>query len=106
VVREYIYSLGVGTEDDAEVIAWHWHPRVENQPEPYVYVRAMHDDVPGLARLHIPTSRIFLQDVLLFAVDNLGARTREGGRDGLVRARDRIRRWATWGTAPRSQELG
>jgi hypothetical protein len=64
------------------------------------------DDVPELARLHIPTSRIFLEDVLRFAVDNLGARTREGGRDGLVRARDRTRRWATWGTAPRSQELG
>lgn len=97
VTREYIYSLRVGADEEGEVLTWHWHPNVGGAPDPHVHVRADHDDVPGLRDLHLPTSRVFFEDILLFAVRNLGVYCREGGEAGLKDLRHRTGSWASWG---------
>jgi hypothetical protein len=96
VTREYIYSLRVGRDEAGEVIAWHWHPGIPAAPDPHVHVRATHPDVPTLSDLHIPTSRVFFEDVLLFAIRNLGVRCQEGGRENLEEMRLRTVRYASW----------
>lgn len=96
VTREYVYSLRIGPHEEGEVITWHWHPAIADAAEPHVHVRALHEDVPGLRDLHIPTSRVFLEDVLIFAVQGLGVRCREGGLEELHKIRRRTRNWATW----------
>lgn len=96
VTREYIYSLRVGRDDAGEVLTWHWHPGIPDAPDPHLHVRADHQDVPGLDRMHLPTSRVFFEDVLLFAIRNLGVGTQEGGLENLEEMRLRTVRYASW----------
>lgn len=95
IVRKYIYSLRIGSDLDGEFLTWHWHPEV-GEPTPHVHVRAEHVDVPGLRDMHVPTSRVFLEDVLLFAVRDLGASCRDNDPTALKKMRDLTRDWSTW----------
>jgi hypothetical protein len=96
ITREYIYSLRTAPEEEAELITWHWHPAVKGAPHPHVHVRADREDVPGLRDMHIPTSRVFFEDVLLFAIENLSVTCRQGGQDSLRESLRRTRNWASW----------
>lgn len=77
--RQYIYKL---TAKDKGTFGWHWHPEVEDgQPAaatvPHVHVY----DTPQ-ERLHIPTGRVTIEDVFLFAVQEFGVKTRD--TDGIA----------------------
>jgi hypothetical protein len=93
-IRKYIYSLRTGRDEADEFVSWHWHP--ENRLQPHVHVRAGHSDVAGLRDMHIPTSRVFFEDVLLFAITELNATCREGAVELLAESRRRTHDWATW----------
>jgi hypothetical protein len=94
-IREYTYSLRIGATPDGEFAAWHWHPSTDVS-HPHVHVRADHPDVPGLRDMHLPTARVFLEDVLICAVRDLGARCRDGDVVALEALRDRTKAWASW----------
>ena len=97
VTREYIYSLRVGHDSGGEVLTWHWHPGIPDAPDPHLHVRGVdHVDVPGLSDMHLPTSRVFFEDVLLFGIRNLGVRCQEGGVENLEEMRLRTVRYASW----------
>lgn len=99
VVREYIYSLRLGPEERDELFGFHWHPSVADRPDPHVHVGAAHQDLAVLNfhDLHVPTARVFFEDVLLFAVRDLTARNRDGDDTSALRSlRDRTRRWVGW----------
>jgi len=95
VVSKYIYSLRIGADEPGEFVTWHWHPEVGGPPDPHVHVRGENGDVPGLRDMHVPTSRVFLEDVLLFAVRDLTARCRDEDTVALEKMRDRTRTWAS-----------
>lgn len=96
VTREYIYSVRVGRDVEGEVFAWHWHPGREETSHPHVHVRAEHEDLPKLRDSHIPTGRVFLEDILLFAIRNLDVTCRDGGEDRLEELRRRTGRYVSW----------
>jgi hypothetical protein len=91
---KYLFSLRAGREDADELFAWHWNSG--DWPEPHVHVMAQHTELPGLDQLHIPTSRVFFEDVLLFAINELGATCREGAVPQLEESRRRTRKFAGW----------
>lgn len=93
-VTKYVYSLRAGREDEDELFAWDWNS--DGWPDPHVHVQAEHAELPGLGRMHIPTNRVFFEDVLLFATTELGATCRPGGQEALMESRRRTRKWATW----------
>lgn len=95
-VREYIFALRADRTPESEFLAWHWHPDVVKHAEPHVHAKANHPDVADFGRLHVPTSRVFFEDVLLFLHEEMGATCSEGGADRLRESRARTRRWATW----------
>ena len=94
VTRKYIYGLRTGRDEADEFLAWHWHP--ENRAQPHVHIRTNHPDVAGLPGMHIPTSRVFFEDVLLFAVSELDATCRDGAQDLLAESLRRTHDWASW----------
>jgi hypothetical protein len=91
---KYTYSLRSSRDDEDELIAWHWN--IDDWPDPHVHVLATHGALPGLDRMHIPTNRVFFEDVLLFTISELGATHREGATEQLIESRRRTRRWASW----------
>lgn len=98
---EYVFSLLLSRSRDDEFISWHWHPNRGDamgprKPYPHVHVVGRHAEVGDLRDLHLPSNRVFLEDVLLFAIDDLHIRCREGGRDTLVELLERTRRYASW----------
>lgn len=96
VVREYIYSLRTAPEEEAEFLAWHWHPKTQRAEHPHVHARADHPEIPDFRDLHLPTARVFFEEVLLFTVTNLDASCREGGADSLRESSQRTSKWASW----------
>jgi hypothetical protein len=93
-VTKYLFSLRAGREDADELFAWHWNSG--DWPEPHVHVIAEQSELPDLGRLHIPTNRVFFEDVLLFAINELGATCRQGAVPQLEESRRRTRKFASW----------
>ena len=94
-VRGYVYSLRIGADEAGEFVAWHWHP--DGGPShPHVHVQVDHPDIPRLRSTHLPTARVFLEDILIYAVRDLGARCRDGDVVALEASRTRTETWATW----------
>ena len=75
--QEYIYTLRDGTTDYV-LIAFHWHPLgVSRVRHHHVHVHASGALGAWQAdRLHVPTSRILLEDVVQFCIEELAARPR------------------------------
>ena len=93
-VTKYLYSLRASRDEADELFSWHWNSG--DWPEPHVHVMAQHEELPSLERMHIPTNRVFFEDVLLFAISELGATCRDGAVEQLVESRRRTRKWASW----------
>jgi hypothetical protein len=79
----------------SELAAWHWHPVSES------HVMAPHLHVPTAPKLHFPTGRIMVEDVLNFALCH-GAEPRDPAAWEVVdrENREAFRRGATWGLGP------
>lgn len=87
----YSYSLGLRRHDVFhELFAWQWDRRgVSPIAYPYLHVNAASDSVPGgLGRLHIPTSGIRIEDVLSFAIVDLGVMPRQENWEALLASDD------------------
>lgn len=75
IVSNHMYTLEVpGTE--AEFLAFHWHPDAPGVSFPHVHLGpglAMRADLIGV---HVPTGHVALEDVLRFAISELGVQPR------------------------------
>lgn len=81
------------SDDDGELFAYHWHPTVAAARFPHVHVR-------GHPKRHVPTGRVWLEDVLALAVE-LGAKPRnDGWADLLHENRVNVAKSASWGAQP------
>lgn len=69
----YFYAL----HDDGqrEIIGFHWHPETEGQKEAHLHLYAASNIMTLLAKIHLPTGRITLEQFLRFLIIELN----EGG---------------------------
>jgi hypothetical protein len=97
----YIYTVHIeaGSSEDAEFVAWHWHPpTTPGRTEPHPHVHAEHR-LSGLSmsRLHIPTGRVSFEQVVRFLVDDLEVvPPRHDWRDVIAESEERFRAFRTW----------
>lgn len=89
-VTEYYYALT--GEADAELLAFHWHPRSRSPTtRPHLHLG------PALGRLsspasraHVPTGPIALQDVIRLAITDFGVLPRRQDWDTLLQRTRRV----------------
>jgi hypothetical protein len=77
--RQYSYALEVPGEAGTEILAFHWHPAFVEEPQgapvetPHVHIGSAELRGGYLhRRLHVPTERVALEDVLTFVIRELG----------------------------------
>jgi hypothetical protein len=88
----YMYEL---RQDGKTLYEYHWHPISES------HETLPHLHCAKLGKLHVPTGRIMIEDVLKLAV-SLGAKPRNATswRDIDGQNRKKFERGATWGVGP------
>jgi len=80
-VRTLSYIYNLFDAHDRRVLGWHYHPEGRGEqpiPIPHLHVYG-EADVAGrtLSRLHLPTSRVELETVVTFLIEELGVEPRE-----------------------------
>jgi hypothetical protein len=97
----YTYSVGLTDAVADARLAWHWHPDLgRKQAHIHVFFR---DEVMGKTdKWHLPTSRVFFEQVLHFLIGDLGVSpTRSDWVKVLDEVREGVEAAATWrGDAP------
>lgn len=64
------YAYDVGFTDRSEpLVAWHWHPATKERT--HVHVHATDEVVGQLGGWHLPTSRIYFEDIVEHLVEDL-----------------------------------
>jgi hypothetical protein len=58
------------TEDETEVLAYHWHPNV-GPPTTHLHLYQASGAAPFLVKRHIPTERISVEEFLRFVIEEL-----------------------------------
>ncbi len=87
---EYAYTLH---NSNGPLIAYHWHPSHT------VDVPHLHHYQGPLSKCHFPTNRVSLEEVLRFAITDLGAKPiRDDWEDVLRTGQDAHEQWRTWPT--------
>ncbi len=84
-VEGYIYSLRFDEDPVTECFAWHWHPT--SRSDTHLHVNAAHSIGGDLSRLHVPTGWTALQDVLRFAIIELGVLPLRADWSSILRSR-------------------
>jgi hypothetical protein len=89
-VMEYYYALA--GEADAELLAYHWHPRSRSPIiRPHLHLGpALGRLSRQAARAHVPTGPIALQDVIRLAITDFGVLPRRPDWDALLQRTRRI----------------
>jgi hypothetical protein len=98
-VETLAYSHGLETPEAQEIIAYHWHPRQGSEIiYPHLHLGAgIGADLGILEKTHIPTGRIALEDVLRFAIAELGVEPqREDWSEVLSETQAAFETWCTW----------
>ncbi len=96
VTDAYAYTLSQSPELADELLAWHWQP--EGGQEPHMHIGHGHAHFDALSRLHVPSGRIAFEQVLLFAIEELGVLpVREDAKEVLSEVLERFRQYRTWG---------
>jgi hypothetical protein len=99
--REYVYKF---SDDAGEVLEWHWHPS-RGRRETHMHCRFRRATKPwGLTpgALHLPTSRVAFEDIVRFAIGDLGIQPRRDDWEVIIgEALMAFEAWRTWsGAAP------
>lgn len=91
----YVYSVGLVRDPEAALLAWHWHP-----PDPlytHSHVYAKDETLGNVGKLHLPTSRVFFEQVVGFLIVGLEVEaTVEDWRTPLADVVANVRSAATW----------
>jgi hypothetical protein len=73
--QEYIYDIR-DAESERTLLAFHWHPlgisRVRGHHAHIKFEGAVSSTL--LSKIHLPTSRVLLEDVVQFCIEELGAK--------------------------------
>lgn len=100
-VETAAYSHGLETPEAQEIIAYHWHPEQGSEIiYPHLHLGAgsfAGVDLGILEKKHVPTGRISLEDVLRFAIAELGVEPRrEDWSEVLDETQAAFETWRTW----------
>jgi hypothetical protein len=68
----YFYALH--DEKQREIMAFHWHPETEGQKQPHLHLYDASNIATMLAKVHVPTGRITLEQYLRFLIVELKVR--------------------------------
>lgn len=72
-LMDYFYDFRVS--EGTELIAFHWHPGRDGQPDfPHLHVTSRPGPVRIQRKHHVPTDRVSLESVVRFAIQDLGVR--------------------------------
>jgi hypothetical protein len=66
----YAYSVGTVPNPDDALLEWHWHPPDLGYTHAHVNVRS--EILGNVGRLHLPTSRVFFEQIVSFLIVGLG----------------------------------
>jgi hypothetical protein len=94
---QYIYSLGLGPRFDDAIVAWHYHPDLRK--ECHVHVYGEFDGFGPLRDLHIPSRRVSFEEVVRFAIVDLGVRASPNWERVLDESEALFDEYKTWGGA-------
>jgi hypothetical protein len=92
----YFYELRRG---DHELLAYHWHPQgASRYTSPHLHLGAGAEIAfAPLHRVHLPTGRIAVEELLRIAITEFGARPRRGDwEEVLDRTQTGYESWRTW----------
>lgn len=77
------------------LIEFHYHPGSKVK-HCHVHVRPPGQDRDMLSKVHIPTSRVALEDVLMMLIEDFGVKAKRGAPATLDRNRRSFERSQTW----------
>ena len=92
----YAYSLD---DEDGEIIAYHWHPAGDSDvTRPHAHLGpGAQVGRAGLAKAHLPTNRVSVEDFLLLGIRDLGVKPqRKDWPKILEETRETFEDWQTW----------
>ena len=97
--RGYTHSIS-RERDSAELFRWEWHPDIEDAPHAHLHVTSDDDfgavGVP-LRKLHLPSSRVSFEQIVTFAVNDLGAEILDAEAGAQIEtAHYLFERWNSW----------
>jgi len=97
--HDYAHTLGETPSLKPGLYSWEWAAREPRYP--HVHVRRGHRDFAGLGKIHIPTGRVFFEDVVRFLIEEHEVEpVREDWRTILDECAHLVGSWATWGGRP------
>ena len=94
-ITSYLYTLQ--DSDGQEIVSYHWDPRGRGR-ETFPHLHVGHSRGVLTRKHHLPTGRISLEEILRYAIAELGVKTR---RKNWVEILDRnqqlLEDWRAWG---------
>jgi hypothetical protein len=100
-VKTRYYSHTVTRDDMSsdEVFSWQWHPLADGPTYPHLHVHGGELLGTSLHKLHVPTGRVFLEDVISFLIKDVGVvPATEDWQEVLERNLELVNAHGTWGT--------
>jgi hypothetical protein len=93
-----MYAYTLVDADERALFAYHWHPDLAIE-HPHLHVPvAVHAAAPRLAKVHLPTARIALEDVLVLLLAEFRVRGRDTNwRAVLARTKTSFLTGRSWG---------
>jgi hypothetical protein len=99
--RYYTHTLTTDEAATNEQLSWQWHPLTNGPRYPHLHVHGHELLGKSLHKLHLPTGRVFLEDVLTFLIEDVGVKpARDDWQDVLERNLRLVNAHGTWGTRP------
>lgn len=98
-IVQYQYSLRTPDGSD-EILGFHWHPGGRSRVKgPHLHIGSAAIEVGGplTRKMHIPTGRIALEEVLRSVIEDLGVQPlRDDWEQVLRETQEAFERWRTW----------
>jgi hypothetical protein len=94
--HEYAHTVGADQSLKPQLYSWEWNTAEPTYP--HVHVRRSDPQHKGLGKLHIPTGRVFFEDVLLFLIKEHDVEPQgDNWRMKLSDSLHRVSTYASWG---------
>lgn len=103
--HHYAHTLGPSETFDTQLYSWEW--AAADPTYPHVHLRRSDPEFHGLGKLHIPTGRVFFEDVARFLIEEHGVQpARDDWHEVLLDTHRRVSRHARWGAGSRPTPPG
>lgn len=107
VTDGYTYALCPDDDLDAAIVSWHWHPRRASWSLPHIHVSWEEGPIDDFKRVHLPTSVVSFEQVLLFLMRDPRIKAIPAKRDAaeyLERTVERLGNGLIWPIDPSETE--